>query len=255
MNINSVLPTSPLPFNATQRATSPSDMFNTTKPPALSSTMSNLASFGANIVSKTGEEEDEDDIDWSKKKKNKTTKATKSQLQSRLQSSSNSQLYIEYSSSSAASSKNPFLDSTIPQEQSSSLPRPPSRRHSQSPPGVTTATNSSPLSTQHVNSNSVSSITHHHRRNMSDTSAFTNKKNINASQLKPPQLTTHQTTVSVRSLNPFDDSVGNSYEDQLFGHEFDKIRQENSHLKNHQLQPSTIPQQSVQDQSSKLKYT
>lgn len=71
---------------------------------------------------------------------------------------------------------------------------------------------------------------HHHRRNVSDTSAFTDKQLLQSIDVGTlHQATSLVTTVTdsggvsgsgqgMRSWNPFED------EDQVFGHEFDRIR-------------------------------
>lgn len=139
------------------------------------------------------------------------------------------------------SSKNPFI-SFIP-----TLPGPPqshssSSRKTQTPPSgsagnlfyngdIAGGKSSLPVA-QHF----------HHRRNMSDTSTF-GSRNVsitaaasggsdpeNGRQQQQQQQKQHPPVIvphhqRVRSLNPFEDP---NYEDQLFGHEFDKIRSENA---------------------------
>lgn len=126
----------------------------------------------------------------------------------------------------SASSKNPFI-SFIP-----TLPGPPqshsSSRKTQTPPSGSSGNLFYNGDNTGADKNSLPVVPHfHHRRNMSDTSTFgsrnftTTAASGQQQQQHPPNIVPHHQRV--RSLNPFEDP---NYEDQLFGHEFDKIRSE-----------------------------
>lgn len=219
ININSVLPTSPLPFNQHQRAVTPNDMPSS----AVSSLnpQSNLptsTSFNSNLLCRLPNDggNGEDDVDWSKKQ-------DRLQKQQKHESASNSSLNNS-STTDLSVSRNPFLGTTTSVEvnettiKSEQLQQ--SRRHSQTPPGSSN------------NNQGIITTSHHHRRNQSDTSAFTGSLNriekFSKNNTQPPLSSSQYISTRGRSLNPFEDAPDDySYEDQLFGHEFDKIRQEN----------------------------
>lgn len=161
-------------------------------------------------------------------------------------SSSNPQLNNNENYDSKTVSKNPFLNSeTVSIAQL--LPSPPSSagavRRTQTPLSVTNATPTTntdsivdsaatTTSTAAPTSSTATAPIHQHRRNMSDTSAFHSKQasnrdtNVSADTSENYNKLAASQASRVRSLNPFEDPNDSSYEDQLFGHEFDKIRKE-----------------------------